>query len=451
MNAEFHYQDEHLIAMLETGDEEAIVRNPHLVECKTCREGLAQYRSIVSVLGDEAAWDLRELKEDADPSTIALLRSFTADMQREDEDAETYVTELLSGARETWMPRLRAHPEWRTAGVVRKLAALSYPTLDKMPPDAVEITNLAVEIAEHIDPSVYPRDTGARLRGAAWREKAYALFYVGKFHESLTACDRADAAFAECVVDEYDRARVDVIRALSLRPLDDVGAAARFATDACATFERYADRERFVKASLATVHLDFKAQNFAHALPKLLELWTRYGDNLDEETQLTLSGNLAFCYKELGQLESAIDFYQITSAMLERRESVSEAARIRWNVASLLAKQSRVPEALAVLEKVRADFDHLEMCSESTLVGLDIAELLLVESRVAAAEALCRELCSRLDNAGLATTSRAMVAVAFLQEAVSARRATPKLARHVRAYVQRLPEEPNLLFAPLFL
>src|SRR6185369_5265862 len=168
-----HYTDEHLIAMLEAGDEEAITRNQHLSSCETCRASLDEYRSIVQVLGDKAAWDFRDLKDEPDPTTVANLRAFATSMAREDEDAEQYVAALLEGARETWMPRLRAHPEWRTAGMVRKLASLSYPTLDKMPPDAVEITNLAVEIADHIDPAKYPRDTASRVRGTAWREHAY--------------------------------------------------------------------------------------------------------------------------------------------------------------------------------------------------------------------------------------------------------------------------------------
>ena len=97
---------------------------------------------------------------------------------------------------------------------------------------------------------------------------------------------------------------------------------------------------------------------------------------------------------------------------------------------------------------MRTEFDRLHMSAESMLVSLELAELLLVEDRVASAEALCRELCSRIDSAGLSGTSRALTALGYLQEALSLRKATPDLVRHVRNYVERLPEQPNLLFAP---
>jgi hypothetical protein len=227
MISEVHYTDETLIAMLESGDEEAISHNQHLTSCQICRDGLEQYRAIVNILGREAARDYCDLKDEPEPATVAALRAFATNMQREDEDAVTYVAALLDGARETWMPRLHAHPEWRTAGVVRKLVADAYGALTRMPLDGVEMTSLAIEIADHLVEETYPKDTVARVRGHAWREHAYGLFYVGEFKKSLVACDRADAELSRCVVDEYDKARVAVVRALSLRPLDQIAPARR--------------------------------------------------------------------------------------------------------------------------------------------------------------------------------------------------------------------------------
>jgi len=448
MIAEVHYTDDHLIAMLEGGDEQAIARNQHLASCATCRQSLDEYRSIVRVLADEAPWDRSELKDEPDPSTVATLRAFATSMQREDEEAETYVAALLEGARETWMPRLRAHPEWRTAGVVRRLAAASYPALDKMPPDAVEITNLAIEIAEHLVPGAYVSDTVARLRGAAWRERAYALFFVGRFHESLAACDRADAAFSECVVDEYDRARVAVIRALSLGPFDRLAEAASLATAAIKTFSGYADEARFVSASISAVHVQFKARDYKGALASLLRLSDGVGQHGDESLRALIAANLGFCYRELGNSEAALAQYALAASIHDANKSDSESARVRWNIAGLLTALGRTDEALAMFAVVRTEFDRLSMESEYVIAGLEVAELLLLQNRFEVAESVCREISARIEIAGLSNTSRALAAVGFLQEAMRSRRATVKLVRHVHDYVRRLPEEPNLLFAP---
>jgi len=447
MIAEVHYTDENLITMLEAGDEDAIARNPHLAACHTCRDGLEQYRSIVNVLGNEAAWDYRELKDEPDPSTVATLRAFASSMQQQDEEAETYVAALLEGARETWMPRLRAHPEWRTAGVVRKLVGDAYTALTKLPLDGVEMTSLAIEIADHLVEETYAKDTVARLRGHAWREHAYGLFYIGEFKQSLAACDRADAELSRCVVDEYDKARVAVVRALSLRPLDEVSAARQGTADAERLFDRFGDTARVVKAAVATVHMDFKVHDYETALNHLQEITRRYWDELDDENRFSVAGNLASCYRELNRFEEAISHFELASTYASSRSN-TEAARLRWNIATLMSRCGRLDDAVAHLSVVRREFERLNMRSESTVIGLEIAELLVIEGRGSAAEALCRELCSRFGSDGLSATTHAIQALAFLQEALSLRSATPKLVRHVRDYVERLPEQPNLLFAP---
>lgn len=448
MISEVHYSDETLIAMLEAGDEEAINRNQHLASCQTCRDGLEQYRAIVDTLGCQAAWDYRELKSDPDPATVANLRAFANSMEREDEEAETYVAALLEGARETWMPRLRAHPEWRTAGVVRKLVADAYTALTKLPLDGVEMTSLAIEIADHLVEEVYPKDTVARLRGHAWREHAYGLFYVGEFKQSLVACDRADAELSRCMVDEYDKARVAVVRALSLRPLDDVATGSSLTKGALHVFSNFGDTERLVAAAVAAAHMQFKVSDYKAALDLLVPIAAVHGDSLGTSARSILEGNLGHCYRQLGDIDSSICHYQIASALMAEIGSVTESLRVQWNVAMLLAGTGRTDEALVKLANIRAEFGRRNMSSEDCVVGLEMAELLIVQDRFNEAEALCVDVCRHLQDSGLGTTSRAMTAVAFLQEAVRSRRATRSLVRHVHEYVRRLPEEPNLLFAP---
>ena len=447
MISEVHYSDEGLIAMLEAGDEEAIKRNQHLASCNVCRDGLEQYRAIVDTLGHEAAWDYRELKTEPDPTTVANLRAFASSMEREDEEAETYVAALLEGARETWMPRLRAHPEWRTAGVVRKLVADAFGALTKLPLDGVEMTSLAIEIADHLVEQSYPSDTVARVRGHAWREHAYNLFYVGEFKQSLAACDRADSEFARCIVDEYDKARVAVVRALSLRPLDRFAEGMSLADGAVAVFAVYRDEDRLASAAITAAQMHFKVSDYRTALAVLKPV-SELATSVGAHTRAMLENNMAYAYRHLGDDEAAIRHYQICSLVLEEIGSITEAVRVRWSIANVLASIGRTADASRELVAVRAEFMRLGMTYETCASAIEIAELLLLESRFEEAESLCRDTCRQLETSGLSNTGRAMTAVAFLTEAMRSRAATTKLVRHVRDYVRRLPEEPNLLFAP---
>ncbi len=446
MIAVVHYTDENLIAMLEAGDEDAIRRNPHLASCDTCRQSLDEYRDIVGVLADEAAW--RDVKSpDPDPTTVATLRAFATSMHHEDEAAASYVAAMLEGPRETWMPRLRAHPEWRTAGVVRKLVADSFPALTKLPPDALAMTSLAVEIADHLADDVYPADTVARARGHAWREHAYNLFYTGDFKQSLAACDRADAALSRCVVDEYDRARVGVVRALSLRPFDRLADTLALALQSAKTFAVFGDYGRRATAAISAVHVQFEIRDFQSALQTLLNLEQDLC-NGDAVQRALIASNLGFCYGELGDTAAAIKHFYSAAQIHEAAGSITGVLRAKWNIAGLCARDGQIADAVGMLTTVRSEFHRLSMHDEYVVCGLEIAELLLIQERFDATEILCREIAAEIATAGMSSTKCAMTAVAFLQEAVRSRAATPRVVRHVRNYIERLPEVPNLPFAP---
>jgi hypothetical protein len=109
-------------------------------------------------------WDSAEVRLDPVPATIANLRAFADRMAYEDAAADAILPELLAGQREEWMPRLMAHPEWRTAGVVRRLVGAIDRALATMPPDAVGITTLATEVADHLQPTACSLDTVHRLQ-----------------------------------------------------------------------------------------------------------------------------------------------------------------------------------------------------------------------------------------------------------------------------------------------
>lgn len=443
---ERHYDDDALLTMLASAAGTAT--DPHLRSCGECTEKLDTFRIVTETLRDAATWDKREVNEAPNPNTIATLRAFADTMAAEDSAAEAFLADLLAGPRETWMATLAAHPEYRTPGTVRRLIAATDRALDTMPADAVELTALAVEIAENL---TTPRsDTLARLRGAAWRERAYALFYTGQFAEAERAVGAAERAFAGCVVDEYELARVGIVRALVEKGLEHHRPAIDAATTSAETFTRFGDRGRLISARVAAAHARYGVSDFKGAREVLLTLESELRDTDGAETHAMVLANLAYCARELGKTAEAMHYYEQASTLLDDLGKTSESVRLRWNAAAVIAAEGRTHDALVKYRAVRDDLSRLGMTGAAMVVNLEIAELLLMQGDFDAVSNLCKAAMDEFRASGLAHTTRALTALSFMAESARNRTATPQVARAVTEYVRRLPQEPNLLFAPSF-
>lgn len=442
---ERHYDDEALLTLM---DADRARSDAHLPSCPACSEKLHTFRTITDVLHQHDVWDTAQVGLDPVPATITNLRAFANRMAFEDAAAGAILPELMAGSREEWMPRLMAHPEWRTAGVVRRLVAETTRVVMTMPPDALEMAALSTEIADHLDPASSRSDTIARLRGAAWRDRAYALFYVGRFSDSLDAAARAEASLGSCVVNEYDRARVAVVRALALRAREDVAGARSAVRFSAETFTRFDDSTRLASARLAETHLLFTRGEYEAAKEILEDLEVRLRRTDDVDTHARVLGNLGYCYGKLGRLDDALRYNDAAAQLFETIGIHTESARLRWSVATILAGSGRVDEAQSRLARLKVDFDRLGMASEAALVSLDVAELLLARQEFEAVEGICREAMQSFQAAGIAYTARALTALSYIHEAAQLRTATPVLVKHVREYIRRLPQDGELLFAP---
>ncbi|HYO76136.1 MAG TPA: hypothetical protein VE010_06695 [Thermoanaerobaculia bacterium] len=379
---------------------------------------------------------------------MATLRAFADRMADEGTRAETYLTELLAGSRETWMPRLAEHPEWRTAGTVRSLIDAASRAIDTMPPDAVEMTALATEIAEHLDQTAFPSDTVSRLRGAAWRERAYALFYTGRFSDAEAAVLASERHFCSCAVNEYDLARLGIVKALVFRAFEKFDEAKDAAGTSAEAFLRFDDLERTASARMAEVHLLFSRGAFAEAAALLRPLEQRLRNSSSVETHARVLGNLGYSAWQMRDIENAVRYYDMSTALFTDLGIPTEAVRNRWNAATIVAEAGMLAVAYSRLVAVRSELELLGMTSEAALAGLEIAEVLLAENRFAEVEEICRTAMTSFQAAGLEYTTRALTALGLIREAAQQRTANKALVRQVREYVRRLPSQPNLLFAP---
>lgn len=449
MMVERHYDEETLIALLESPDPAATARDRHLASCKSCSETLDSFRTMSQVLGESAVWDTREFESEPSASTIATLRAFADGMTREDVLAESMLAELTAGPRESWMPRLAANPQYRTPGMVRRLIAATDRAIDTMPPDALELTAMATAIADHLDPATCGGEVVARLRGGAWRERAYVLLYVGNFKEALAACDIADDQFSRLAVDRYERARLSIVRSHVARGVENYEGALSEARSGALTFREFGDFSRFISSRSSEAAVLGERGRLAEALELWLQLAATYSPDDFSDAHARLLSNIAYAYRRLGSVDQALKYFNLAADLYETAGTPTESARVRWNIGSLLLDSGRVDAAARELETTYAELRRLGMASSVALVGLLLAEIRLLQGRTHEVADLCRASMEQFVSAGVEYCTPALTAIAYIDEAIEAGKATPQLVRHVREYVHRLPASPALLFAPL--
>jgi tetratricopeptide (TPR) repeat protein len=288
----------------------------------------------------------------------------------------------------------------------------------------------------------------SRAKGIAWRQYAYAAFYVGEYPSASDAITKSHQAFESCAVSDYDLARLSIVRGLILAAQEHHEEARDEVRRAASVFEAFGDRKRAASARSAEAFSLIAEHRYHDALAILKTVERDYTAEIDNQARATLAMNLAICYSELGPVTEAFDHYSVAAAIYDEIGSATEAARVRHNIACLLATQGKLVDAKARFRILRTEYRKLGMGHMAVSADLDLAEILLAENAHEEAEALCAAAVEQFQKIGLSATTQGMTALSFLREAAAQRRATPQAARQVRQYIERLPKEPQLLFAP---
>ncbi len=435
MIIEQHYDDEVLIGLLEEADKDA-----HVPACDTCSGTMESFRDLAGALHDTSVWDERELPEAPKPETTNLLRAFAATTKAEDAAAGLIVARLLAEP-----SLLDQNPQWRTAGVVRRLLKVVDDKNFSEPKLAADWAKVAVNVAESLDAKRYPFDTVTKLRATAWRELAYALYYIGSYNASLEALDRTDQLLSECAISDYDGARAGLVRAQVYGEVERFDAAIALAESARGVFRRFNDIGREAAADSTMGALLMHTRRFAQALA--IQKSLAANARLDSTSRAFALHNTAVCHWELSQLEEAKFVFVQAIGEFERLGIATMRAKARWLLGQVLLAEQRYEQALTIFSALRQEFQDLGMPQDVALVSIDAAEALFTLDRRTEVVHLCQAAMEYFSKAGLAYTQGALTALAYLKEAAEARTLTPRALGDLRMYFELLPKRPELLFA----
>jgi tetratricopeptide (TPR) repeat protein len=446
---EQHYTDEALLSLLDARGSDTLLGDPHLAGCATCADALESYRDIAGLLNEKEVWEEEDdLYESAPvPETLSRIRAFADATAREDADAVQLVDELLALPSEWWAEEVRNDERYHTAGVVRRLVAVAHEAVDVVPAQAEVLTGIAIDLVGSLDSSVCQGESLQILRGLAWRERALALQYGGHLNEAYRALDRATAMLEASPSAEVECARTHLLRStmsLQSEKYDDALAAARFALE---VFKTYGLADRTRAARWAEANVLALSGKHRDAIESFRALESEIPPSRTSELASVIA-NLGYCYREVGDFDRALCQFNFALGIQEDLGNRPAATRARWNIADVYAAIGQSAEADKRYRVARAEFAALGLVRDQILVGLSLTEVALSANRFDEAETLCREALAYFEKNAESYSVKAMTAVGYLSEAVRQRKANAAVAQAVRRYVTRLPQQPNLLFAP---
>ena len=438
-----HFDDESLFEYVEGTSPRASEIASHVASCSQCAEEVGEQREMMTALSDGEVWQAAPVPPPAPRQFIVNVAAFAERARLEDERAVILCEEILSGPTAWWKQRLRKSEAAMTGGMVKQLLERMRTMLDSSPANALQVTALAIEVANTLDVSEYPCDYVIKLRAQALRDHAYVLSFMGRYPEALDFVERSKRLFDQVPLPEYDLARLALVKAAILQYIDRVDEAAELARQAGDTFLRFGDRTRYINARITEGSVVY----FGGAIERALEIWksVEHDPALDDVSAVRVKHNIGLCLSKLQQPALAAEYLVDCVAQFEMLGMETTRTRSRGVLGHALLASGRAVEAVAVFRQTWREYEQLDMISEAGLAALELAEALLVIGQTDEVPAICREIIAQFTRAGMA--SRAITALSFLREAVAIGQASPSIVRHVHAFLRELPTEQPRLFA----
>jgi tetratricopeptide (TPR) repeat protein len=433
---EQHYDEEVLIdVILGEGEKSLLLEvQAHSESCLPCRRQLDSLRDFLTQLENPENWDV-------EPTLAASTSDLTDSLRPLADSANRLAAEEREASE--WLAEPRGIAP-RTAGMVRMFLQKAREEFDRQPARALELADTAITIADDLG-NAHSAPLRAELGAAARREAANALRLLGRFEEALDRLSEALTILEPFAGAGFQRACVEYVRGSVLWQLGRPEEALRCAEESAEAFLLFGDMKRRAHASILAGGIWFEKGDVSKARELFLEQVRTLQTVGDTRNLANVFNNIAHCDVLTGDRDSAATFFLQALRLYEELGYETSKAHVQWGLGRLLLADGKVREALERMRLAESSFSKVAMRTQEGLVGLEIVEVRLGTGDPTGVAQRCRELIDLFRAASL--PSNADAALAYLQEAVQSQKLDAPTVQYVRAFLEKAPSEPQLIFA----
>jgi tetratricopeptide (TPR) repeat protein len=419
-------------------DREAVEQ--HVAGCCDCRNTLDVIEAFDMALHDSLPWEMSDSmpvrREAPPPALLDRARTIAA----ADAQARELVMPLVDSAIRFRAARVDDDPRFYTLAVIRLLTKVANGMHERQPQFGLVLADTGLNIAEKLPASLQAQS--AWYVGTSWKERANALRYLGRFKEADEALDRAEEAFESGGnAEPFDLAIVQYVRATLYSQMERFEDVVTLARSAAETFHLYGDTRRYLSALL----VEGLGYYNAHRDRESAEIMERVAVLARSARESDLLGrallNAANSYVRLRDYGKATAYYADAISVMDDLDLPTESARLHWSLATLKVERGDYDGGLLELEHSRLQLQQLGMANDAALVTLDLVAGLLAAEQPERVPELCRAITLTFSSEGMMRNAKK--ALAYLTETVTSGYATPEAVRHVRAFLEHLPEHPH--------
>jgi hypothetical protein len=427
-----------LRARLDAEGSRRVVRHL-LAECAVCRASIAG-------LCREEPQDLVDLYDPVFTRAQETLRRREVELAHERIIAPGLVAGLEERPRSRQLETIEEDSRYHSWGLCERLMQESRDRIFAgSPKQAVDYAQLAVAVAESLDPERFTPQLLEDLCARAWGELGNAMRTDADFAGSSRAFEEARARLARGTGDPYEEARLISLEASLELDLGQWEKAASTLDRPLALYRSQDNRDLLARTLVQ------KAGPVGYLEPQAALPLLREAEELIDRTEnprmfLCARHNRIYFLNDAGDSEGALLLLQESRSLYRQFPDEWSRLRVRWLEARIAQGLGHLDEAEAAMSLLWSQVFERRLRLELALLTLDLTAVYLEQGEMKKAWRTAGRLVPLFQAWGV--HRHAVAAWLMLQRAFAAETATAGLIRQLERYLRRCWKNPEVEFQP---
>lgn len=369
---------------------------------------------------------------------------------RETAAAVALMPDILSETPPRRRERIRSEPRLWLVKLCDRLEAESRGAWARDPARAVELADLAVEVAERLDVRHYGESLVADARALAWAYLGNACRIASDLRRSEEALEHAAEVCRRFPVDLLTEAEVLGFQASLWHSRGRFAEAGRILDRVLSLYREAGDRHQQGRTLILKGMVAGNGGQWREAIGILRRGLARIDPEAEPCLLLAARHNLIWFLNDGGSHEEALEALEQSRSLYVEVGGPLHQVRLRWLEGRIalglcrLGQLGRLGEAKDALRLARDAFLEQGLCFDAALVSLDLAMAHFRSGEAAQVKRLAAEIIPVLQACQVHPET--IAALLLLREAAESERITAAFLERLAGYLRRARFEPELRF-----